>query len=245
MKLRLENIGKSYPLPNGNLEILKNLSLDANSGETIAVIGPSGVGKSTLLNIIGSLEPVSAGKALYNNVDISHLTERELASYRSSCVGFVFQDHHLLPQLSALENVLLPVLAYQRRTSEGKRESASMIFSLPPPPTNEEARKKAEELLEHVGLRDRMDFAPGKLSGGERQRVALARALINGAELLLCDEPTGNLDRDSAGGVISLLLELAREKNACIIMVTHNHEHASKFQKCLKLNDGALQECSP
>jgi ABC-type lipoprotein export system ATPase subunit len=244
MKLRLKNIGKSYPLPNGNLEILKNLSLDANSGDTIAVIGPSGVGKSTLLNIIGSLETVSTGKALYNDVDISKLKESELATYRSTCVGFVFQDHHLLPQLSALENILLPVLAYQRRATEGKRNSSSMISSLPPPPTNEEARKKAEELLERVGLRDRMHFTPGNLSGGERQRVALARALINGAELLLCDEPTGNLDRDSASGVISLLLELAREKNSCVIMVTHNHEHASKFRKCLRLNDGALQDCS-
>lgn len=243
MKLQLDRVGKSYPAPNGTLEILKNVSLAAKSGETIAVIGPSGVGKSTLLNILGALEPVTSGKVLYNDINVTQLAEKDLATYRSACVGFVFQDHHLLPQLSALENVLLPTLANQRRAAEGKHGAAAANLSPASIPTIEESRQKAKELLERVGLRDRMDFPPGKLSGGERQRIALARALINGTELLLCDEPTGNLDRDSASGVIALLLELAREKNVCVLMVTHNNEHASKFQRCLKLNDGALQEC--
>ena len=222
--LILEDVRKEFRAPDGGkLVVLDGLSESFPAGTATAIIGPSGSGKSTLLNIIGSLDRSSSGSVRLDSLVISSLTGPELARFRASQVGFVFQDHHLLPQLTAVENVLLPPLAL------GKTD---------------EARDRAEELLERVGLSARRHAFPGHLSGGERQRVALARALVNRPGLLLCDEPTGNLDRDTGAEVVSLLLELARSQQATVLMVTHNLEQAARYERRLELRDGKLHPAS-
>lgn len=203
-------------------DILHGVSFTAQPGDTVAVVGPSGSGKSTLLHIIGALDTPTAGKVRVGDIDVTALAGDALAAFRASRVGFVFQDHHLLPQLTALENVLLPTLAVRG---------------------TEDALARARELLARVGVQHRADAFPAQLSGGERQRVAVARALINGAKLLLCDEPTGNLDRESGERVIALLLELAAQ-GVTVVMVTHNAGHAAKFARCLELTDGLFAPVS-
>ncbi len=211
--LTLTGVSKTYP--GAEIPVLRGVELRAGAGETVAVVGPSGAGKSTLLHLIGALDTPSAGSIRLGDIDVTALTGAALAVYRATRVGFVFQDHHLLPQLSARENVLLPTLAA---------------------PGGDPAR--ADALLTRVGVAHRADAFPAQLSGGERQRVAIARALINGAGLLLCDEPTGNLDRDTGTGIIDLFLDLAAE-GVTVIMVTHNLTHAARFTRCLELRDGA------
>jgi len=188
-------------------------------GDTLAILGPSGVGKSTLLHILGGLDRPSQGSVRLGDVDVGSLSGPALDSYRSRRVGFVFQDHHLLPQLTALENVLLPGLA-------------------PAAPKQDSAR--AQDLLDRVGLRERGDAFPFQLSGGERQRVALSRALYHQPQLLLCDEPTGNLDSDTGARIGDLLVSLASEKNTMIIVVTHNESLARLFGKQMLLGKGEL-----
>ncbi|MFO7946544.1 MAG: ABC transporter ATP-binding protein [Armatimonadota bacterium] len=205
----------------GELTVLDGASCEVEAGETVAVVGPSGSGKSTLLNCIGSLERTDGGSVHLGSVEVTSLEGSALAKFRSHSVGFVFQDHHLLPQLTALENVLLPTL---------------------PAGHADGAQSRAEELLERIGLAGRMTAFPARMSGGERQRVALARALINRAGLLLCDEPTGNLDRETGASVISLLLELADEQGVTVLMVSHNLREAARFERCLQLRDGRLHE---
>jgi ABC-type lipoprotein export system ATPase subunit len=218
--LVIRQLTKRFRTPDGaERTILDGISCGVAAGETVAVLGPSGSGKSTLLNIIGALDSPTAGSVRLGDTDVAALKGPQLAQYRASAVGFVFQDHHLLPQLSALENVLLPTLA------------------LPP---DAGAPARAEALLEAVGVAARREAFPVQMSGGERQRVAVARALINGAGLLLCDEPTGNLDRESGTRVIELLLDLAREEGTTVLMVTHNAEHAGRFSRRLELRDGRL-----
>ena len=218
--LILQDLTKRFPRPDGTaLTVLDGISCTIDSAETVAIVGPSGSGKSTLLNMIGALDRPTAGRVRLGDTDVTALEGKALAAFRASRVGFVFQEHHLLPQLTALENVLLPTLA---RGGDGDAEG------------------RAREIIERVGLSDRCDAFPAQLSGGERQRAALARALIGGAKLLLCDEPTGNLDRETGAVVVSLLLELAREQGVTVLMVTHNAAHASRFSRSLELRDGSL-----
>jgi lipoprotein-releasing system ATP-binding protein len=218
--LEISALTKSYPTPQGPLTILRDVSLTLQSGEAAAVMGPSGSGKSTLLYIVGALEPPSSGTVALDGRNPFELSPRELALFRNRSVGLVFQDHCLLPQCSVLENVLAPTLVAR---SDG------------------DAAGRARDLLDRVGLGHRLTHRPAELSGGEKQRVALARALVNGPRLLLCDEPTGNLDRQSAASVASLLVELHRQQTTILIVVTHSPELARHFPRRFELADGALQ----
>jgi lipoprotein-releasing system ATP-binding protein len=219
MVLKVEGLSKDYPTPLGPLSVLSGISLSLVPGEAAAIMGPSGSGKSTLLYILGGLEPPSSGSVILNGKNPFALPARELASFRNSEIGFVFQDHCLLPQCTVLENVLVPTLV-------GPRESDQVT--------------RARDLIHAVGLTSRADHRPAELSGGEKQRVALARALIRRPQLLLCDEPTGNLDRASAEVVASLLLELHRQQRTILLVVTHSAELAGKLPTRFELTDRAL-----
>ena len=220
--LTVEQLTKSYPTSAGLLSILRGVNLQMARGDALAITGPSGSGKSTLLYILGALDSPTSGRVQLNGQQAVDLSEMEQAKFRNTQVGFIFQDHHLLPQCSVLENVLIPTLA-------GK--GADTV-------ANERARK----LLERVGLADRLTHRPAQLSGGERQRVAVCRSLINEPVLLLADEPTGNLDRATATSVGSLLLDLNREQNTLLVCVTHSLELASRFPRHYELEDGQLVE---
>ncbi len=219
--LRVESIVKTYPARGRELVILRDVSMTMPAGDSAVVMGPSGSGKSTLLNILGTLEPPSSGRVTIGGTDPFTLDERGLARFRNRTIGFIFQEHHLLPQCTVLENVLLPTLA-------GLREGGAS------------ARDRAKQLLDRVGLSDRLDHRPSELSGGERQRVAIARALINRPGVLLADEPTGNLDRTTAEAVGSLLLDVHREQRAVLLVVTHSDRLAERFPRRWELNDGTL-----
>ncbi len=224
--LQLQNVSRRYDsVANGsNVEVLSTVNLDVRRGETVAIVGPSGSGKSTLLNIIGTLDRPTSGSVLLDGRDLSTLQEDELARVRNRQIGFIFQAHHLLPQCTVLENVLVPVLAQ----SDAKRREA--------------AGERARSLLQRVGLGHRLEHRPGELSGGERQRVAVVRALINQPQLLLADEPTGALDRASAQELGRLLLELNREQGVTLIVVTHALDLARGMGRALELRDGKLQQ---
>ena len=211
--LQVSNLSKDY----GSVEVLRDVSFSFTDGVSVAITGPSGSGKSTLLHIIGTLEKPTNGQVRINNTDPFALSEPELARYRNSVIGFVFQDHHLLPQYSVLENVLVPTFAFKQQP---------------------DANERAHELLNRVGLTDRISHRPGELSGGERQRVAIARALINQPNILLCDEPTGNLDTVTTETIANLLFELHQAEKNVLIVVTHNRTFASRFQQHLQLTDG-------
>jgi lipoprotein-releasing system ATP-binding protein len=217
--LEVSNVGKQYPTPRGPLTVLSDVSLSLNRGEAAAIMGPSGSGKSTLLYIAGGLEPPSSGKVTLYGVNPYEASDKELAAFRNRSIGFVFQDHCLLPQCSVLENVLVPTLVATDRADYPAR---------------------ARELLRQVGLEDRLDHRPAELSGGEKQRVALARALIRQPRLLLSDEPTGNLDEASAEMVASLLLELPGRQQTILIVVTHNPALAARFPKRYELRHANL-----
>ncbi|HKQ54086.1 MAG TPA: ABC transporter ATP-binding protein [Pyrinomonadaceae bacterium] len=219
--LEVVNLSKSYPAPQGQLSILEDVSLSLKRGEAAAITGPSGSGKSTLLYILGALEPPSAGSVRLDGQDPFRLKERELAAFRNKEIGFIFQDHCLLPQCSVIENVLTPTLVAR---ADG-----------------EETRRRALALLEQVGLSHRIEHRPAELSGGEKQRVALARALVMRPLLLLCDEPTGNLDHKSADVVASLLLELHRQQETILLVVTHSAELAARFPTRYELTEGKLK----
>jgi lipoprotein-releasing system ATP-binding protein len=216
--LDARGVSKSYATPRGPLPILTDVSLKLEQGEAISIVGPSGTGKSTLLYILGALEPPTSGTVTLDGRNPFTLREKELSAFRNKEVGFVFQDHCLLPQCSVLENVLIP----------------TMVAS-----GNGDAR--ARQLLEQVGLSQRLEHRPAELSGGEKQRVAIARALIRAPKLLLCDEPTGNLDRETASHVSDLLLEMNRALNTILIIVTHSAELASRFSKSFELIEGRLK----
>lgn len=220
--LVVEGLGKQYATPGEPLVVLKNVDLKLNKGDAISITGPSGSGKSTLLYILGSLEQPTSGTFRLGEKEPLKMSAEGLAAYRNRSVGFIFQDHHLLPQLTALENVLVPTLA-----------------SVPANP--DEVKKRGQGLLDRVGLADRAMHLPAELSGGERQRVAIARALIHRPALLLADEPTGNLDRKRADEVSSLLLELQREEDSILIVVTHSMELAERHPLRAELVDGALE----
>jgi lipoprotein-releasing system ATP-binding protein len=207
--LEVSSLGKVYPGPGGALETLSNVSFTLKDGEAAAITGPSGSGKSTLLYMLGGLEPPSSGSVRVAGRDLYALPAEELARYRNSHIGFVFQDHCLLPQLSVLENVLIPTL-------------------VAPAPEKDPAGY-ARTLIDRIGLTSRIDHRPGELSGGERQRVAIARALICSPRLVLCDEPTGNLDPASADSVANLLVDLHRQFGSILIVVTHSMRLAAQF----------------
>ncbi|MDB6023496.1 MAG: transporter ATP-binding protein [Pedosphaera sp.] len=225
MLLKLSNIALRYNSGGGAepVSVLKGVSLEVARGESLAIIGPSGSGKSTLLNIIGTLDRPTSGEVLLAGQDLSRLDDAQLAAVRNRQIGFIFQAHHLLPQCSVLENVLVPTLA---------TADAALRQSAP---------KHAARLLKRVGLESRMTHRPGQLSGGERQRVAVVRALINQPQLLLADEPTGALDRASADQLATLLLELNREENVTLIVVTHALDLAHKMGRVMELRDGVFE----
>ena len=220
--LKVSDIYKNFGDEAQPIEVLRGVSFEMSQGESLAITGPSGSGKSTLLHLIGTLEPPSLGQIEINGEDPFELPERQLARFRNQGIGFVFQDHHLLPQYSVWENVLIPTMAFKKRDGN--------------------AEKRAQELLERVGLAHRLNHRPAELSGGERQRVAVARALINSPNLLLCDEPTGNLDRATAEEISSLLFELHQAEQNILIAVTHSLELASRFGRRFELEAGRCAE---
>src|SRR5438094_4259211 len=221
MALLVDNLCKAYPTRGEPLSVLRDVNLRLERGDALAVMGPSGSGKSTLLHILGTLDTPTAGRVTLDDVDPFTLAEPQLADFRNRRIGFVFQDHHLLPQCTVLENVLIPTLV------NGRAKSADV-------------EKWAKELLERVGLGGRLEHRPAELSGGERQRVAVARALVLRPVLLLADEPTGNLDRKNAQAVGELLLELHRQENTILVVVTHSAELARPFPRRAEMNDGRL-----
>jgi len=217
--VELRGIGKRFE---GGTDVLADLNLEIVAGQSLAIVGPSGSGKSTLLNIIGGLLPQTAGSVMFEGVELSSLDPNALAAFRNREIGYVFQSHHLLPQCTALENVLLPTLAEDAGSDKN------------------ESKARAESLLERVGLGHRLAHRPGQLSGGERQRVAVARALVNRPSLLLADEPTGSLDAASARDLGDLLLQLNRERDLALLLVTHSLELADRMQRVVELCDGRL-----
>lgn len=221
-RLRAIEITRSFRLGGETVEVLRGVTFTLGAGEALAVTGPSGSGKSTLLHVLGTLDAPSSGRVEIDGRDPAGLSEPELARFRNRAIGFVFQDHHLLPQYTVLENALLPALAFR-----GDRAAA---------------RERARELLERVGLGHRLRHRPAELSGGERQRVAVARALVNRPGLLLCDEPTGSLDRASAGAVVDLLFELHREQGTALVVVSHDEQLAGRFGRRCRLVEGRCSE---
>jgi len=218
--LQITDLHKEYPTPNEPLVVLRGINLALNPGDSLAILGPSGSGKSTLLNILGTLDTPTTGKVSFNGTDPFSLNPGALAHFRAQNIGFVFQDHHLLPQCTALENILLTKLASGKVTPDDE--------------------KRSKDLLQKVGLTDRASHLPSELSGGERQRIAIARALMNKPTLLLCDEPTGNLDSRTSATIGQLILDLATANNAMIITVTHSPHLASVFAAQLHMQDGQL-----
>jgi lipoprotein-releasing system ATP-binding protein len=217
--LEVTSVSKVYPTAAGPLDILREVCLTLGRGEAASIVGPSGSGKSTLLYILGALEPPTSGTVTLDGRNPFTLPAGELAAFRNRSVGFVFQDHSLLPQCTVLENVLVPTLV-------GAIDG--------------DALTRARSLLERVGLEHRLDHRPAALSGGEKQRVAIARALVNRPRLLLCDEPTGNLDRRSAETVASLVLELPAAQNTTLIVVTHSADLARRLPRRFEITDGTL-----
>ena len=223
--LELINVVKTYQSPGsgGGVCVLKDITLRVENGQSIVIVGPSGSGKSTLLNIIGALDHPTAGKVLFDGRDLAGLDEVELAKIRNREIGFVFQLHHLLPQCTVLENVLIPTLADKGCFSK------------------KETQERAIELLQRVGLKDHLLHRPGELSGGERQRVAVVRALINKPKLLLADEPTGSLDADASKNIAQLLVELNHSEKVTLIVVTHSQKLAEYIGQVWELSEGVLK----
>lgn len=226
MIIELDNITKTYL--NGNTgirrEVLKGISLSVDKGGVFSIVGPSGSGKSTLLNIIGTLDKASSGKMKFDGKDISQFNDNQLAVLRNQKIGFIFQSHHLLPQLNVLENVLVPTIPLKDKT----QKKLSM--------------ERALSLLEYVGLKDRMHQLPGQLSGGEAQRTAVVRALINEPEIILADEPTGSLDLDSAEMIGELLSKINKEKDVALIVVTHSLSLANSIGNIYSITNGLLKK---
>jgi len=222
--LQLQAVKKQYILPSGDgsLTVLRGIDLEVGKGESVAISGPSGSGKSTLLNIIGTLDRPTSGSIVLDDVDLLKMNEKELANFRNARIGFIFQQHHLLPQCTVLENVLLPTLV------SGKSDAVG----------------RARELISRVGLEQRTDHFPAQLSGGENQRVAFARALINQPSLVLADEPTGSLDHENAETLGQILTDLNREENVTLITVTHSLQLAQKMSLTYRLSDGLISRDS-
>ena len=219
-KLELSDLTRDFPTRGEPLQVLKGVNLQVSAGETLAIVGPSGCGKSTLLHILGTLDIPTSGTMILDGTDPFQLDEQSLARFRNQNIGFIFQDHHLLPQLSVLENVLIPAIANGR--------------------PDKDCVERAHQLIERVGLADRIEHRPAELSGGERERVAVARSLIHQPTLLLADEPTGNLDQANARQVGNLLLEMHEQEEMMLVVVTHNQELAAMLDRQHRLDDGKL-----
>ena len=228
MALEVFNVSQQYPTPRGALDVLSGVTFSLAPGEAAAIMGPSGSGKSSLLYILGALEPPSAGTVVLDGRNPFQLDSSALATFRNTEIGFVFQDHCLLPHLTVLENVLVPTLVARSADGDERREDAQL----------------ARLLIDQVGLGDRIEHRPGELSGGEKQRVAIARALIRKPRLLLCDEPTGNLDPTSASTVALVLLDLHRVQQNILIVVTHSTKLASEFPIRFEIADRHLHRVS-
>ncbi len=226
--LELVDVAKTYESPGnaGGVCVLKDVTLKLDEGQSTVIVGPSGSGKSTLLNIIGALDRPTSGTVLFDGRDLATLDESELARIRNKQIGFVFQLHHLLPQCTVLENVLVPTLADKNRSSM------------------KDAEDRATNLLQRVGLKDFLLHRPGELSGGQRQRVAVVRALINQPKLLLADEPTGSLDREASENIADLLVELNGSEKVALIVVTHSAELAARIGPVMELTEGSLKDRS-
>lgn len=218
--LACEAVCKNYYDGQLNVQVLDNLTLQVDKGRSIGIVGASGSGKSTLLHILGGLDKPTSGRVSLMGQDLSQLSQKQLSGLRNRHLGFVYQFHHLLPEFSALENVMMPLLI-------GKRPK-------------EQARERALLMLEKVGLKDRVLHRPGELSGGERQRAAIARALVTDPACLLADEPTGNLDRKNALNILDMMMELKQELGTALVVVTHDDEMAARFDRVLNMTDGAL-----
>ncbi len=218
--IRVENLKKEFPKRGGALQVLKGVSFTLGRGEMLGVVGISGAGKTTLLQIVGTLDRATSGTVCYDGRDVSGLPENALAAFRNRTVGFVFQFHHLLPEFDARENVMLPCLIAGTDRAE--------------------AEARADRLLTEVGLAERRTHRVGELSGGEQQRVAICRALAMDPAVVLADEPTGNLDRETASGVVDLLVALNRERGLSLVVVTHNEELAARMHRIIKIDDGRI-----
>lgn len=218
--IAVKGLYKSYGHTTKPVEVLNGIDLSVKEGETISIVGASGVGKSTLLNIMGALDKPTRGTVYYRGEAVSGLDEKRLASFRNRSVGFVFQFHHLLPEFTAIENVMLPALIGGRARAEAERD--------------------ARELLSEVGLAERLDHKPGELSGGEQQRCAIVRALVQSPEVILADEPTGNLDTKTADEVFELLLEINAKRKTAMVVVTHNENLARKLSRRVMMVDGSI-----
>ena len=218
--LACEAVCKNYYDGQLNVQVLDNLTLQVEKGRSIGIVGASGSGKSTLLHILGGLDKPTSGRVSLMGQDLSELSQKQLSRLRNRHLGFVYQFHHLLPEFSALENVMMPLLI-------GKRPK-------------EQARERALLMLEKVGLKNRVQHRPGELSGGERQRAAIARALVTDPACLLADEPTGNLDRKNALNILDMMMELKQELGTALVVVTHDDEMAARFDRVLNMTDGAL-----
>ncbi|MFC1650121.1 ABC transporter ATP-binding protein [Candidatus Latescibacterota bacterium] len=224
MLLELKNIRKEYDTPSGGapLAVLDDISLHIEQGDTIAVIGPSGSGKSTLLNIIGALDKPTSGSVIFESRNLAEMSETESAAFRNTEIGFIFQLHHLLPQCTVLENVLVPAIPRNKTIPD-------------------EFRNRAKELLSKAGLENHLDYFPAQLSGGERQRVAVVRALINSPKLILADEPTGSLDRNSADNLGRILIDLNQDEKMTLLVVTHSPDLAKRMDRVYSLRNGSLE----
>ena len=216
--LRATNLEKSY----GDLPVLKGIDLEINKGEVVAIVGASGAGKSTLLHILGTLDAPDKGKVYIQDKDVFGQSSKNLAAFRNKSIGFVFQFHNLLPEFSAVENVMIPGLIGQRN--------------------DQEVKQRALSLLDMLGLKDRMDHKPSELSGGEQQRVAVARAMINSPDLILADEPSGNLDSKNAVDLHNLFFQLRKDIGQTFIIVTHNEELAGMADRKIELKDGKIKK---
>lgn len=222
MNIDIRNLGKSYYLHDKEIQVLKNLNLNIKQGDSISLTGPSGVGKSTFLHVLGTLDTPSSGSIIYDDTNSAHLTDTAIASFRNKNIGFMFQFHHLLSEFSAVENVSMPLLMRHMKKTE--------------------AFKKAQEVLQFVGLENRLLHKPGELSGGEQQRVALARALVTTPKLLLLDEPTGNLDEKTGQGIVDLIVRYNKDFGLTLILVTHNPKIFTRFDRQIVLSkEGLIQ----
>ncbi len=215
-----ENVKKVYYLEGEKIEALKGVSFSVKKGEMVALMGPSGSGKSTLLHILGGIDKPTEGKVFINGQDLSSLSDKKLAYFRNKHIGFVFQFHYLLPEFTILENVMLPVQIYNRGNAE----------------------KKAKEILRLLGLSHRLKHKPSQVSGGEQQRTAIARAVVNEPDVILADEPTGNLDSQNAKKVMEIFLQMNKERNVSIVIATHDREIAEYCDRILYLKDGVIQD---
>ncbi|OFN81255.1 lipoprotein-releasing ABC transporter ATP-binding protein LolD [Neisseria sp. HMSC064E01] len=220
--LKCDNVSKSYKDGQLNVNVLNQLRLEVLEGQSVSIIGSSGSGKSTLMHILGGLDKPTSGSVVLMGQNLSQLGQKQLGLLRNQYLGFVYQFHHLLPEFSALENVMMPLLI-------GKMKKA-------------EAEQRAVEMLEKAGLKQRIQHRPSELSGGERQRAAIARALVTRPKCLLADEPTGNLDRKNAQNVLDMMLDLKSELNTSLIVVTHDDELAGRFDRVMLMHDGRLEE---